>query len=125
MERQAFDWIEFYPRPKKDGLHDSGYRYIQLTGVRWPEHPTLAERGALEKVELNQWADHVLLFGAINIDVEPDGTIRLMNWSHPGRWTHDGFMGSTAQFGNTDWDQAVQVVQMYADIERRQDEIRG
>lgn len=118
MEKQGFDWIEFDFRPKKDGLHDSGYRYIRLNGVRRMENPVLAERGILEKVELNQWSDHVLLFGAVNIDVEPDGTIRLANWAD-SRWTHDGFLGSTAQFGNTSWDNALRIVQTYADIDKR------
>lgn len=63
-------YIEFRPRPKKDGLHDSGYRFIQLTGVD--------DDG--NRHDLGEWHDHLVVEPACNIDVEPDGTIRIMPW---------------------------------------------
>ena len=66
-----FQYLIFKPRPKKDGLHDSGYRYIKLTGVtRDGEHH-----------ELGQYPDHLVVEAPCNIDVQDDGTIRIMPWS--------------------------------------------
>ena len=108
--KPVYKWIEFKPRPKKDGLHDSGYRHIRLTGVQMDE-----DTRELTRTDLNQWSDHVLLFGAVNIDVQEDGTIRLMDWSR-GAWTHDGRLGSDATFEPSNWDKAVSLVQTYADM---------
>lgn len=63
-------YIKFRPRPKKDGLHDSGYRFIELIGV--------GVDGA--EYDCGGWHDHVILEPPCNIDVEPDGTIRIMPW---------------------------------------------
>lgn len=89
--KQRFDWIEFHPKPKKDGLHDSGYRYIRLVGVKKREDEKGNRLGnGLDKTELNQWSDHVVIngfaseFGGANIDVEADGTIRIMPWAETG-----------------------------------------
>jgi hypothetical protein len=61
-------YIRFRPRPKKDGIHDSGYRFIELTGVTHDgtEYP------------LGSWHDHFLLEPGCNIDVTPEGEIRIM-----------------------------------------------
>ena len=92
--RTAFRWLEFKPRPKKDGLHDSGYRFIQLTGVNFAEN-----HGEI-RTPLHQWSDHVVLNGPVNIDVEADGTIRIMPWLAKG-WISqngDGHFYSSAMF---------------------------
>lgn len=68
----SYDWVEIKCRRKKDGLHDSGYRFIQVTGVR------RRKAGKLVKKPLHQWSDHVLFNGPVNIDFEPDGTMRIM-----------------------------------------------
>lgn len=69
-DRIELRWVEFQPRPKKDGLHDSGYRFIRLTGVD-------KEGG---RHDLGEWHDHLIVEPECNIDVEPDGTIRIMPW---------------------------------------------
>lgn len=69
-DRKELQWIEFKPRPKTDGLHDSGYRFIKLTGV-----DTDGERH-----DLGEWHDHLIVEPGCNIDVEEDGTIRIMPW---------------------------------------------
>jgi len=83
----SFEWIEFAYRPKKDGLHDSGYRFLRVTGVR------RLDDGTTEKVETHGWADHIAFYGPLNIDVEPDGTIRVMarasdGWAEPPYYYH-------------------------------------
>lgn len=85
-------WIEFKPRPKKDGLHDSGYRFIQLTGVD--------DDG--NRHDLGEWHDHLIVEPGCNIDVEPDGTIRIMPWASGTRFFFDGaeWFGSTAWVGS-------------------------
>jgi hypothetical protein len=95
-----YRWLEFYPKPKKDGLHDSGYRYIRLVGV-W------IEDGEEKREELHQWSDHVLLNGPVNIDVTEDGVIRIMPWLTKGKggWVHydSNFFYSTAEFHPADY----------------------
>ena len=61
-------WIEFRPRPKKDGLHDSGYRFIELVGVD--------AKG--ERWDLGAWHDLLDVEAPCSIDVTADGTIRFM-----------------------------------------------
>lgn len=93
MTQSTFHWLEFNFRPKKEGLHDSGYRFIRLVAV------TRAKQGGVTRTPLHQWADHVVLNGPVNIDVEANGTIRIMPWDHPG-WTtnHDDHFYSSAMF---------------------------
>jgi hypothetical protein len=74
----VFTWIEFDPRPLKDGLHDSGYRYIRLTGVT-PEK---------RRVELGQWHDALHLSLPTTMDVTREGTIRIM--CERGHFVYDG-----------------------------------
>jgi hypothetical protein len=69
-KRIELRYIKFQPRPKRDGLHDSGYRFIRLVGV----DEDRAEH------DLGEWHDHLVVEPACNIDVEPDGTIRIMPW---------------------------------------------
>lgn len=69
-DRIELRYIEFHPRPKKDGLHDSGYRFIRLVGV---------DKDGGEH-DLGEWHDHLIVEPECNIDVEPDGTIRIMPW---------------------------------------------
>ena len=80
-------YIKFQPRPKKDGLHESGYRFIRLVGVDKDN----------QEHDLGEWHDHLIVEPQCNIDVEPDGTIRI--W--PGRGlfrvdSRDRFWTSTA-----------------------------
>jgi hypothetical protein len=71
---QIYDWIELEYRPKKDGLHDSGYRFLKLTGAKMSPK----RDGTVYREDLHQWSDHVMFQGPSNIDVTPDGTIRIM-----------------------------------------------
>ena len=118
MERDNYDWLEFSYRPLKDGLHDSGYRYIKLVGVTMsPERD-----GTVEKAELHQWADHVMLAGITNIDVTRDGTIRLMQWgSRSGGWVNSwgGFYGSDAMFHTKNIDQAISYLETEKEIQKK------
>lgn len=52
-------WIEFKPRPKKDGLHDSGYRFIALTGVDKDGN----------RHQMGEWHDHLIVEPKCNIEV--------------------------------------------------------
>jgi hypothetical protein len=87
-ERIDIRYFEFIPRPKKDGLHESGYRYIQLVGVTHSR----------ERIDCGGWHDHLLSEVPVNIDVEPDGTIRIMPAMGTRFWVDaiDMFWGSTA-----------------------------
>ncbi len=110
MERdiKKYDWLDFSYRPLKDGLHDSGYRFIKLVGV------TITDDGE-EREDLNQWADHVLLSGITNIDVTADGTIRLMSYLSQGHWinTFQGFSeGSSAMFRAENIDNAIGMLEV-------------
>lgn len=77
-----FDWISFKPLPKKEGLHDSGYRFIEVTG--W------VRGSASDKpvpTVLGRFCDHITVGGrpsgfgpspvGVGIDVEADGTQRV------------------------------------------------
>ncbi len=95
QDKPTFEWLEFRPRPKKDGLHDSGYRFIALTGVNRTDDGE-------QRTELHQWSDHVVLYGPTNVDVTADGTIRIMPWSG-GPWINrDRSFFSSAEFHPSD-----------------------
>ena len=69
---EEFDYLTWKYRPLKDGLHDSGYRYMQITG--W-----IRVRGQDPvQIPLYQWADHIAVEGSVNMDVEANGTMRIM-----------------------------------------------
>lgn len=106
-----YDWVEFKVRPKKDGLHDSGYRFLSVTGVRQGDSP--ADN---VKVQLNEWADIINLYGVTYIDAEPDGTIRLM--CRAGKWSHTDKGMSEAQFITSDPERTGQRIQLVAQFER-------
>ena len=109
---KSYDWLEFNYRPLKDGLHDSGYRFIKLVGV------TIIDDGE-EREELNQWADHVLLTGITNIDVTKDGTIRLMSYLSQGRWINNfqGFPGgSSAMFHAENIGEAIRMLEVEKEV---------
>jgi len=115
MERdtKGYDWLEFSYRPLKDGLHDSGYRYIKLVGV------TMSPKrdGTVEKEELHQWSDHVLLNGITNIDVQEDGTIRLMCWGGSNGWISDNLtFSSSAIFYARDMTSAIRSLEVSKEI---------
>lgn len=99
-DTQQYDWLEIKMRPKIDGLHDSGYRFIQITGV------ALDENRDEIRTPLNQWSDHVLFtnfmdeYQGVNIDFTADGVMRIMGWGG-AVLTDDmsyGVYGSTAWF---------------------------
>ena len=77
-----YAWLEWKYRPLREGLHDSGYRYIQVAGVVIEMLP--ASDGELvqqqTRYSLHQWADHIIVEGSVNMDVEPNGTMRIMPW---------------------------------------------
>lgn len=109
MAPNEYDWLEFKVRPKKDGLHDSGFRYIQLTGATRNR-----ETDQVTKTPLNQWSDVVTLYGIVNIDVEPDGTIRLFQrggglWK--AAWGEDYFL-SSAEFVSTTPEDDIKLIRI-------------
>jgi len=106
----SFEWIEFVYRPKKDGLHDSGYRFLQVTGVR------RLNGGATEKVETHKWADHIVFYGPVNSDVEPDGTIRVMSRGGDGWAEPDYYYQSDAEFYPHDIDAAIKCLRAHQQI---------
>ena len=74
----SYQWIEIKPRPLKDGLHDSGYRFLRTAGAS----------NNTEPVEMHEWADHIAFYGPVNIDVTRDGIFRVMGrgaseWQEP------------------------------------------
>ena len=103
----SFVWVEFAYRPKKDGLHDSGYRFLRVTGVR------RLDDGSIEKVETHEWADHIAFYGPSNIDVEPDGTIRVMARAGEGWIEPDYYWASDAEFYPVNMDRAINYLRVH------------
>jgi len=104
MRSREYQWLEFSPRPKKDGIHDSGYRYIRLVGVY------VDDDGNEVREDLHQWSDHVVFHSTVNIDVTKPGVIRIMPWGGTKqRFIHyDGtFFSSSAMIHPADFDQAI------------------
>ena len=104
-----FDWVELTARPLKDGLHESGYRFLRTTG---------GHHNA-DSVEMHEWADHAVFYGGVNIDVTRDGTFRVMPrgstaWEEP-----DYLYASDAEFYPTDMDGAIKYLDFYRDVVRR------
>ena len=63
------------------GLHDSGFAYIKV-------------RDSKTKEIRGQKHDHILIYdengvGVLNIDILPDGWIRVHNWKEGGHFTGD------------------------------------
>ena len=106
----SFEWVEFAYRPKKDGLHDSGYRFLRVTGVRRLDDKTT------EKVETHEWADHIAFYGPLNIDVEPDGTIRVMARAADGWAEPPYYYSSDAEFYPNDMPRAMSYLRVHEDI---------
>jgi hypothetical protein len=101
-----YAWIELRVRPHEVGLHESGFRYLAFTGY-WHD-----DDGNLQKEDLHQWADHALFYGPVNIDAQPDGTIRIMSWgSAQSGWVNeDTFLGSDGTFHPGDYDTAISLM---------------
>ena len=104
-----YSWIELRPRPLSDGHHDSGYRYLALTGG-W-----IGDDG-IQREDLHQWADHAMFYGVTNIDVELDGTIRIMCWGANHWDTDTDFYGSSAMFYPQDLDSTIKLLETYKKI---------
>ena len=121
-ERTTYHWLEFDWRPLKDGLHDSGYRFLRVRGAKWDR-----KNSEIEYDELHQWADHITLMGPVNIDVTRDGVIRIMPWwGNAGEhgWVNQyghRFFGSDAMFDPSDWERAISMMRNYKRVE---DEVR-
>ncbi len=109
----SFEWVEFAYRPKKDGLHDSGYRFLCVTGVR------RLDDGTTEKVVTHQWADHIVFYGPSNIDVEPDGTIRVMARAGDGWAEPPYYHQSDAEFYPNDMQRAIKYLRVHESIEMK------
>lgn len=108
-----FQWIEIDPRPLKDGLHDSGYRFLRLTGV------SLDQDGKEVRTPLHQWSDHAIFLGPVNIDTTSDGRMRIMLWSQ-GQWdcedARHGLFVSTAVFHVPDFKDAARTVEVLNEV---------
>lgn len=99
-----YDYIELRVRPVSDGLHESNFRFLALTGL-WREY------GEVKRQDLHQWADHAVFSGPVSIDAEPDGTIRIRLWAGGNIEMEDDFLGSSAMFRSTDPDRAIGMIQ--------------
>jgi len=114
-----YSWIELRPRPLSDGHHESGYRFLSLTGA-WTDDKggtvLFDDDDGVRREDLNQWADHAMFYGVTNIDVELDGTIRIMCWGK-NNWDHDGdFWSSSAMFYPQDLDSTIELLKTYKKI---------
>jgi len=84
--KNSYRWLEIKMRPKKDGLHDSGYRHIQIVGVYYDAD------GEEQRDELHQWSDHIVFdhftseYQGVSLDFTADGVMRIMPWGSRGRW---------------------------------------
>lgn len=104
MTTELFDCIEFKPRPKKEGLHESGYRYINVIGVK------IIKKGKIEKKKIAEWVDNITFskdisnktkredypYWNIAIDCAEDGTLRAFSRDAILLW--DGWAGSDIRF---------------------------
>jgi hypothetical protein len=100
-----YRWLELRARPYDLGLHESGFRFLAFTGC-W-----IDDDGEVQKEDLHQWADHAIFYGPVNIDVEPDGTLRIMSWGTGGDWINeDGFLGSSGMFHPSDYAKAISMM---------------
>jgi len=119
-----YSWIELRPRPLTDGHHESGFRYLSLTGV-WTDDRggiVLDDDDGVRREDLHQWADHVMLYGVVNIDVELDGTIRLMCWGPKQSWEcneRPDFYPSSAMFYPSDFDNTIALLTTYKEIREK------
>ena len=108
-EQRTFDWIEIIPRPLKDGLHDSGYRFLRTIGGVVGGDP----------VEMHEWADHVQFQGAVNIDVTRAGVLRVMGRMGGGGWKEPKHLYvSDGEFFPSDMPAAMNYLQTSYRIER-------
>ena len=117
-----YDWIEFHPKtPRRwwsfrnygTGLHDSGYRFIRCVGVEMDR-----KTRELTRTELNQWADHVVMYGPVNIDVTDGGVIRLMTHGSRSGWYSPSDWGSDAEFFSLDPDADHRYIKTLGEIHR-------
>lgn len=101
-----FDWLEWkYAGP--NDLHDSGYRYLMVVGV-------LDDK----KYALHTSADHITIYGSVNMDVTAEGIVRIMSWGGKLRLSHR-FLGSDATFMTTTPGAAVSLITTMAVIEAK------
>ena len=112
-------WLEVKMRPKKDGMHDSGYRFIQVTGVSRGEDVI---EPVWIRTPLHQRADHLTLYGVANIDFTEDGTMRIMCHDRAGGWVTQGWIeGSDAEFRSVDVSESVSLLNVMDDVYGKED----
>lgn len=70
---KIFDYITFKAKSKKNGLHDSGFRFIEVYGV------TRTGKKGFKKILISNKADNIRLDGIVSIDVTEDGTQRIFS----------------------------------------------
>ncbi len=110
--KKPYIWLEVKMRPKKDGMHDSGYRFIQVTGVSRGERVNEWVR-----TPLHQWADHLALYGVANIDFTEDGVMRIMCHDRAGGWVDQGWTGgSDAEFRSVDVATSASLMAVMEDV---------
>lgn len=84
MTAHNFKWVEYRPRPKKEGLHDSGYRFLDVYGIEADG----------TRVPISGYADHIWIRApGANLDVTPEGVHRVALLEGCLVW--DGFSGSS------------------------------
>ena len=110
-----FQYIELRARPSDEGLHESGYRFLALTGCWYEQEENMTERGDLKRQDLHQWSDHIVFYGPVNIDVEPDGTIRISPWGTNTWKSDDAFYASSAMFHPSDPEKAIRFMEITND----------
>ena len=102
-----FDWIEWGWDPDSNDLHDSGYRYLTVMGVV----------GGV-KHYLGTAADHIQVYGGVNMDVTAEGVMRIMPNTGKLRVLFPGFMGSDALFATTEPDQDAKLIKVMSRMGR-------
>ena len=115
INRSPYLWLEVKMRSRRDGMHDSGYRFIQVTGVSREEDSI-----ELIRTSLHQWADHLTLYGVANIDFTEDGVMRVMCYDHAGGWVSQGWTeGSDAEFRSADVERSARLMKTMDDVYKK------
>jgi hypothetical protein len=95
-----FDWLEWHYAEPNDPLHDSGFRYLSVVGVVGDV-----------KHHLGSSADHIQVYGGVNMDVTMQGVMRIMPNTGKLRMLIPGFMMSDALFVTTEPDRDAALIE--------------